>query len=144
MDARMPRQFVAARKSFLAARKGARMRFLSCVRANVSCLVLEPVEGLIAHGAFVGSGKFLFAGANARHHAAPILVAHLGQIGGGKSLPHARVRGAEVYLLAGGVKVSAGQQGGGLGWWVGVCMGYDEKRFRGVNQPNQTRKGKER
>jgi hypothetical protein len=33
------------------------MRLLSCVGADVPGLVLEPVEGLIAHGALVGTRK---------------------------------------------------------------------------------------
>lgn len=53
VDSRVPRQLIGARKLFGAAGELAGVRLLASVSANVSCLVLEAVESLVAERALV-------------------------------------------------------------------------------------------
>lgn len=53
VDARVSRQLVRPAEAFGAARKLARVWLFTRVRANVSCLVLETVKGLVAQGTLV-------------------------------------------------------------------------------------------
>ena len=57
VNARMSRKLVGSAKSLRASRKLASVWLLSCVRANVSRLVLETVECLIAQRALVRTRK---------------------------------------------------------------------------------------
>lgn len=70
VNARMSGEFVGPRESLVAAWKRARMRFLSCVGPNVAGLVLEAMEGLVAHGTFIWScSRVLAFGLSfGRHH----------------------------------------------------------------------------
>ena len=56
MDAGVASEFVGSREAFGAAGELAGMGLLARVSADVSSLVFEAVEGLIAHGALVGPG----------------------------------------------------------------------------------------
>jgi hypothetical protein len=56
---RVPRELVGPGEAFRAAREATGMRLLSCVRANVSCLMLQTVESLVAQRALVRSRQIL-------------------------------------------------------------------------------------
>lgn len=56
---RVPGQLVRARELLAAARELAGMRLLAGVGADVSSLVLQAVEGLVAERALVGTGKLV-------------------------------------------------------------------------------------
>lgn len=55
----VPSELIRARESFCAAREGAGMGLLAGVGADVTGLVLQTVEGLVAKRALVGPGQVL-------------------------------------------------------------------------------------
>lgn len=55
VDARMAGQLVGSAKAFCAAREATSVRLLACVCADVSCLMLETMKGLVAQRTFVWS-----------------------------------------------------------------------------------------
>jgi hypothetical protein len=56
---RVSSQFVRARKSLCASRKGAGVRLLARMGSDVASLVLQTVESLVAERALVGPGQVL-------------------------------------------------------------------------------------
>src|SRR5690242_9373773 len=55
----LPGELIGAREPFCAARESASMGLLSSVGANVTGLVLQTVEGLVAQRALVGTRQVL-------------------------------------------------------------------------------------
>lgn len=61
MDSGMSGELVGPREPLVASWKRARMRFLPRVGSDVAGLVLEPMEGLVAHWTFVWSSSGVLA-----------------------------------------------------------------------------------
>lgn len=60
VDPQVSGQLVRTRKALVTARKQTQMGFFTRVGPDVSGLVLEPVEGLVTHGAPVGPQGWIF------------------------------------------------------------------------------------
>ena len=102
VDARVPGQLVGAAEAFGAAREGAGVGLLSGVGADVTGLVLEAVEGLLAQRALVGPWQVL----------ARLVLGLLGVLEQGRHEAHGGRRHGEVL---GGFAGRGGGVGGGGG-----------------------------
>lgn len=70
MDTQVARELVQPAEALVAPGKAARVGLFARVCSDVTSLVFKPVEGLIAHGTFVRSGRWVlsFGLDLGRHH----------------------------------------------------------------------------
>lgn len=117
VDARVTGQFIRAAEALSASRELAGVRLLAGVSADVTSLVLEAVEGLVAQRALVRTRQVRAHFSLRRGLSSLFLGGHLGSHGGhGGSSSHGRVRldtGVDVGRGSAGVR---GGSGRGVVW----------------------------